>query len=60
MDIVDKSTRSKIMSKIKSRDTSLEIDFRHKLWKLGYRYKLNVKIIGNPDLVFKGLVAKSQ
>lgn len=45
--------KSKAMAKIKSKDTKPEIIFRKSLWKLGYRYKKNVKTLpGSPDIVF--------
>lgn len=33
--------RSDIMSRIRSRNTRLEIDFRRKLWLRGFRYRLH-------------------
>lgn len=48
------SERSKIMSKIKSKDTKPEQNFRKRLWSLGYRYKKHVKELpGTPDIVFE-------
>ena len=45
--------RSKIMSKIKGKDTKPEVKFRKALWHLGYRYRKNYKkLIGKPDIVF--------
>ncbi len=45
--------RSKIMSKIKDKDTKPEVKFRKALWHLGYRYRKNYKkLIGKPDIVF--------
>jgi len=41
------------MSKIKSSDTKIEIEFRKALWNLGYRYRKNYKKLpGKPDIVF--------
>ncbi|HJX51043.1 MAG TPA: very short patch repair endonuclease [Candidatus Nanoarchaeia archaeon] len=41
------------MSKVRSKDTKIEIQFRTELWKKGYRYKKNVsKLKGKPDLYF--------
>lgn len=51
-DIVSKENRSKIMSKIRSKDTKLEIEFRKSVWKCGLRYRLHYKIAGKPDMVF--------
>lgn len=46
-------TRSRMMSKIKSSETKIEILFRKKLWSLGYRYRKNYKKLpGKPDIVF--------
>ena len=44
--------RSKLMSKIKGKDTKPEILFRKELWRNGLRYrKHNKKLPGNPDIV---------
>lgn len=46
--------RSKIMSKIKGKDTKPEIQFRKKLWEKGIRYRVNNKnLTGNPDVIIK-------
>lgn len=46
--------RSKLMSKIKGVDTKPELKLKKALWKLGYRYRKNVKQLpGKPDIVFK-------
>jgi DNA mismatch endonuclease (patch repair protein) len=48
--------RSKLMSKIKGKDTKPEILFRKELWKAGLRYrKHNKNLPGNPDIVNKKL-----
>lgn len=48
------SKRSKNMSAIKSKDTSIEVILRKELWKRGLRYRKNDKtIFGNPDIIFK-------
>ncbi len=53
-DTVSKKKRSEIMSKIKSKDTKIEIEFRKKLWRQGFRYRKNPKgYFGKPDLVLK-------
>lgn len=42
------------MSKIKSKDTKIEIEFRKAIWKAGFRYRKNPKgYFGKPDLVFQ-------
>lgn len=41
------------MSHIKSKDTSIELLVRHKLFSMGYRYRVNYKALpGKPDIVF--------
>lgn len=51
-DIVSKKKRSEIMSRIKSKDSKIEILFRIELWKQGFRYRKNsVKHFGKPDIV---------
>ena len=40
------------MSRIRSTDTSLEITVRKYLFNRGYRYRLNYRLPGKPDLVF--------
>jgi len=53
MDTVNKSTRSKIMSSVRQRDTGPEINLRKALHFLGYRYRLHdKKLPGSPDLIF--------
>lgn len=53
-DTVSKKKRSEIMSKIKSKDTKIEIKFRKAIWKAGFRYRKNPKgYFGKPDLVLK-------
>jgi len=45
--------RSELMSKIKSKGTKPEMKLKKVLWKLGYRYRKNVKKLpGSPDIVF--------
>lgn len=42
------------MSKIKGKNTKPEIALRKALWKLGLRYRLNVKNLpGKPDIVIR-------
>ncbi len=44
--------RSRMMSKIRGKDSKPEVKFRKALWHLGYRYRKNYKhIIGKPDIV---------
>ena len=43
------------MSRIKSKDTSIEIILRKAIWKKGIRYRKNCKdVFGKPDICFKG------
>ena len=40
------------MSGIRSKDSKLEIEFRKKLWRAGFRYRKNsTKHFGKPDIV---------
>lgn len=48
----DKATRSRTMSKIRSRDTKPELTVRSMLHKAGYRFRLHRKDLpGCPDIV---------
>ncbi len=52
---MSKISRSENMSRIRCKDTSIEISLRSELWKRGYRYRKNDKtVFGKPDIVFKG------
>lgn len=42
------------MSRIKSKDTSLEVRVRSYLYSKGYRYRIHYNIPGKPDIVFLG------
>lgn len=53
MDNLTKEQRRLCMSRIKSRDTRIELNFRKYIWGRGLRgYRLDNKIIGKPDLYF--------
>lgn len=53
VDVVDRQTRSRMMSGIKGRDTQPELKIRKALFNKGFRYKLHdKKLPGKPDLVF--------
>lgn len=53
MDKVDKETRSRMMARIKSKDTSPELTVRKGLFARGLRYRLHAnQLPGRPDLVF--------
>jgi len=51
-DIVDPSTRSRMMAGIKGRNTKPELLIRHLLHRKGFRYRIHVKDLpGKPDIV---------
>jgi len=52
MDRINAQKRSENMSKIKSRDTLLELKVRRHLFSLGYRYRIHYPLQGKPDIVF--------
>ncbi len=53
-DIFSKKKRSEIMSKVKSKNTKIEIEFRKAFWKEGFRYRKNPSgYFGKPDLASK-------
>lgn len=46
--------RSKIMSKIRGKNTKPELSFRKVLYAAGYRYRIDYKkLIGKPDILLK-------
>ncbi len=48
-------TRSENMSRIRGKDTSIEVKLRKALWDQGIRYRKNCKeVYGKPDICFKG------
>ncbi len=52
-DTLTKEQRSYCMSRIRSKDTSIEIMLRKGLFKRGLRYRVNYKKLpGSPDIVF--------
>ncbi len=52
VDVVDKATRSRMMSGIRGRDTKPELLIRRGLHQRGIRYRLHVrKLPGRPDIV---------
>ena len=49
----DPAVTHKIMSAVKSKDTSPELTLRKALWHEGFRYRVNYKKLpGKPDIVF--------
>ena len=54
MDIMSRENRSKVMSKIRSKNTKCEIALRKGLWSKGFRgYRKNFRVLGfEVDIVF--------
>ncbi|MBS0228198.1 MAG: DNA mismatch endonuclease Vsr [Proteobacteria bacterium] len=52
MDVVDRATRSRMMSGIRGRDTKPEKLVRSFLHRAGLRFRLHTSLPGKPDLVF--------
>lgn len=54
MDIWDQQKRSKVMARIKAKDTKPELIVRRYLYARGFRYRKNVKTLpGTPDIVLR-------
>ncbi len=52
VDIFSKKKRSEIMSKVRNKDSKIEVTLRKALWKEGFRYRKNVTSrFGKPDIV---------
>jgi len=52
MDIFSKKKRSEIMSRVRNKDSKMEISLRKALWAEGFRYRKNdTKYFGKPDIV---------
>ncbi|MDR1616500.1 MAG: very short patch repair endonuclease [Syntrophomonadaceae bacterium] len=50
-DIMTPEQRSRTMSRIKGKNTSIEVVFRRALWHKGYRYRKNFAALpGSPDI----------
>jgi DNA mismatch endonuclease (patch repair protein) len=55
VDIVDRATRSRMMSGIRGRDTKIELVVRKALHARGLRYRLHNRTLpGRPDIAFIG------
>lgn len=55
MDIVDQQTRSRMMGRIRGKDTQPELAVRRIAHRLGYRFRLHRRDLpGSPDVVFPG------
>lgn len=52
-DPLSRAERSERMSRIRSKHTQPELNVRHLIFRMGYRYRLHSKTLpGNPDIVF--------
>lgn len=55
VDTVTKEARSRIMGRIRNKDTGPEMTVRRLIFSMGFRYRLHVgRLPGRPDLVFPG------
>ena len=52
-DIVDKTTRSRMMASVRAKNTKPEIVLRRALHANGLRFRLHVKLPGTPDIAFR-------
>lgn len=52
VDKITKKQRSQNMSKVKGKDTKLELRVRKKVFGKGFRYRISNTLPGKPDLVF--------
>ena|SRR3989344_8725991 len=51
VDIFSKNKRSEIMSKVRSKDSKIEVEFRKKIGQAGFHYLKNpTKYFGKPDI----------
>ncbi|MGA9397547.1 MAG: hypothetical protein WBV22_04725, partial [Anaerolineaceae bacterium] len=48
----DPAVTSRLMSRIKSKDTKAELILGRAMWKIGLRYRKHYNITGCPDFVF--------
>ena len=52
MDVVDKQTRSRMMSAVQAKNSKLESEIRKSLFAKGFRYRTHVRMLpGTPDIV---------
>jgi DNA mismatch endonuclease (patch repair protein) len=49
-DTFTKEERSRIMAKVRSKDTQPEVAFRRMLYRAGVRYRLHYPVDGKPDI----------
>lgn len=52
-DIMTPTQRSSCMSKVRGKDTAPEVYLRKVLWAAGFRYRLESKLPGKPDIVLE-------
>ncbi|WP_372743554.1 very short patch repair endonuclease [Nisaea acidiphila] len=58
MDTLSQPQRSRLMSRVRSKNTKPELMLRNALWKRGHRYRLGKMLPGKPDVSFgRGRVA---
>ncbi len=51
-------SRSRLMARVRTSGTSVELDVRKRLWAAGFRYaRRPIALVGKPDLVFPSLRA---
>lgn len=56
MDRLDPEARSKLMSRVRSKNTGPELVVRKAVWRNGFRYRLHNRALpGQPDLTFPRL-----
>lgn len=48
----DPATTSRMMARVKNKDSKAELAVRRRLHAMGLRYRLHYKITGRPDIVF--------
>ncbi len=53
-DVLTSKQRSYCMSRIRGKNTKPELALRKSLWGIGYRYRVNYKLTGKPDIVCPG------
>lgn len=51
-DIFSSKKRSELMSRVKNKDTDIEVKLRKKLWSEGFRYRTHYDVQGKPDIAF--------
>jgi DNA mismatch endonuclease (patch repair protein) len=52
MDTITSEQRSKVMSRVRSKDTTLEVKVRSALFRRGLRFRKHYNLPGVPDIVF--------